>query len=98
MGSPYVGNRPLGMLDAQGELIQDSFDYESFLGEYSGTNLIYSGYARPGSLTSAGVCQISKQTYDGNGNVTAVQWPQVNGIASADYQFIWDNRATYTYS
>ena len=41
MGSPYVGNRPLGMLDAQGELIQDSFDYESFLGEYSGTNLIY---------------------------------------------------------
>lgn len=98
MGSPYVGNRPLGMLDAQGELIQDSFDYESFLGEYSGTNLIYSGYARPGSLTSAGVWQISKQTYDGNGNVTAVQWPQVNGIASADYQFIWDNRATYTYS
>ena len=97
--SSFIGNRPLGMRDANGNLIQDSFDYEAFQGQYSGDNLIYSGYARPGTLVSAAKWQISKQTYDGSGNVTAIQWPQdSNSNASTDYQFVWNDRASYTYS
>jgi len=96
---PTLANRPLGMKDANGNIIPDSYEEQSFRGEYSGTNLIYKGFARPGAATSAAVWQIAKQTYDGSNNLTAIQWPQdSNAHASNDYQFVWDNRATYTYS
>lgn len=96
---PTLKNRPVGYKDAQGNLIPDSFNDEAFLGEYTGTNLIYKAFARPGSATSDAVWQISKQTYDGMNNLTMIQWPQdANGHANNDYQFIWDNRASYTYS
>jgi hypothetical protein len=93
-------NRPTGKVDPQGQLAQDSFLDEAFLGDYlSGMNLIYKGYARPGSSTSAAVWQIAFITYDGNNNVTAIQWPQnASGIASSDYEFVWASRAGYTYS
>lgn len=93
------GKRPVGKLDSQGRLIPGSFDDLAFQGEYSGTNLVYKGFARPGSSTSAAVWQIAKMTYDGSNNLTAIQWPQdSNGHASNDYQFQWTQRATYTYS
>jgi len=95
-----TNNRPTGKLDPQGQLAQDSFLDEAFLGDYlSGTNLIYKGYARVGSLTSAPVWQIAFITYDGNNNVLSIQWPQnASGNATNDYEFIWANRASYTYS
>lgn len=92
-------NRPLGELDPQGRLIYDSVDDLSFRGEYTGTNLIYKGFAHPGADEAALVWQIAKMTYDGAGNVLTVKWPQ-NALNNAtnDYIFSWTARATYTYS
>lgn len=94
-----VNNRPIGRLDAQGRLNQESFTDEAFLGDYQGgVNLIYKGFARAGAATSNDVWQISKLSYDANNNITAIQWPQNSfGAASNDYEFVWDDRATYTY-
>jgi hypothetical protein len=92
-------NRPMGRVDAQGRVIPTSFNNMAFQGAYTGTNLIYAGFARPGSSTSAGVWQIFKMSYDGSNNLLTITWPQdANGNASNDYQFIWANRASYTYS
>ncbi len=93
-------NRPTAKVDPQGQLSQNSFLDASFLGDYVGTvNLIYKGYARPGSSASDAVWQIAKITYNGDNNVTAIQWPHnASGNASSDYEFIWSNRASYTYS
>lgn len=97
--SSNVPNRPFGLLDGQGRVIPDSYQDLAFQGEYSGTNLIYKGFARPGAGTSDAVWQISKLAYDGSNNLTSITWPQdANAHASNDYQFVWANRATYTYS
>lgn len=94
-----TNNRPIGYLDAQGREIYDSVDDLAFQGQYSGNNLIYKGFAKPGASTGAAVWQIAKLTYDGSNNVTSVTWPQnASGNASNDYIFIWTGRAGYTYS
>lgn len=97
--SPNARNRPMSRRDAQGVVIPNSFADMSFRGEYTGTNLIYKGLARPGADESASVWQISKLSYDGSNNLLTVKWPQDSGgEASNDYQFSWTDRATYTYS
>jgi YD repeat-containing protein len=95
-----VGNNPYIKLDANGRQIQDSSEDLAFRGDYQGgNNLIYSGFARPGSSTAAAVWQISKHAYDASNNLTSTTWPQNSSShASSEYQFVWDNRATYTYS
>lgn len=100
MTSGFIQNRPVGLIDGQGTVIQDSYEQESFRGDYQGgMNLIYAGYARPGAATSESVWQIFKCTYDGNNNITAITWPQdAFGRASNDYQFEWNDRASFTYS
>lgn len=92
-------NRPLGRLDAQGRTIPESFADMEFKGDLAGgSSLVYVGLARPGSATSGAVWQIRKLTYSGS-TVIGVSWPQdSNSHASNDYQFVWDNRASYTYS
>lgn len=96
--SSFVGNRPFGKLDAQGRVIPESFGDMAFEGDYTGNDLIYKGFARPGSATSAAVWQIAKMAYDGSHNLTSIKWPEdSNSHASSDYQFVWDNRASYTY-
>ena len=99
MSVPTV-NRPTGKQDPQGQISPDSFLDEAFMADYvGGTNLIYKCYARPGALSSAPVWQIAKLTYDVNSNVTQITWPQnSSGIASSDYEFVYDLRTTYTYS
>ena len=85
--------------DAQGNLIQDSYTGDmTFRGDYTGTNLIYKGYARPDSTEGALVWQIAKCAYDGSNNLTSVKWPESNGAASSEFIFSWTDRATYTYS
>ncbi len=93
-------NRPLNYLDAQGRVIFDSVDDTAFQGEYDGSdNLIYKGFAKSGSSTADPVWQIALLTYDGSGNILTITWPQNDlGNASNDYIFVWDDRATYTYS
>lgn len=102
--APTVQYRPYSFKDAQGQIIQDSttHDYLAFQGDNGdGTTLIYKGYARPGTATSATGWQISKWAYDDNSppNVTSVTWPEnIQGNASADFNFIWESRADYTYA
>lgn len=84
--------------DANQTPIQQSYHEQAFQGEYTGANLIYKGFAKPGSGTSAPVWQIAKLTYSG-ANLTAITWPHnSSGAADSSYSFVWDNRATYTYS
>ena len=92
-------NRALIKYDNNYLGIQESALDMAFRGDYlAGTNLIYKGFARPGSPTSQEVWQIAMLTYDGNNNVTAIQWPTLpNGSVSSDYLFEWDDRAAYTY-
>src|ERR1041385_5757154 len=97
-------NRPRSYNSPTGAVIPDSMLDESFRGEYSGTNLIYKGFARPGAGEAALVWQIAKLEYDGSGNVLSIKWPQKLiggqsiGTASNDYEFSWTDRASYTYS
>lgn len=96
---PTLATRPMSLKDAQGNVLINSQLWLAFQGQYTGTNLIYKGLARVGTLTSSPSWQISLQTYDVSNNLLSVTWPQNSfGEASSDFQFIWANRATYTYS
>ncbi len=96
---PYTKNRPCARKDSQGNVIPTAFSNMAFQGVYTGTNLIYACFARPGSSVNDAVWQIFKMTYDGSNNITAIQWPQNTlGKASNDYQFIQANFASFTYS
>lgn len=78
-------------------LIQDSYGEKAFQGEYDvDNNLIYAAFALPGADTSKRVWQIKLLTYVST-NLTEVQWPLLNGVASTSYEFAWNDRATYTY-
>jgi hypothetical protein len=90
-------NRP--NISTTGVVSQDSFIDEEFRGDYQGgINLIYKGFARPGSDTAAPIWQIAKLTYDANNNVTMVQWPvNSNGAVTNFYEFVWDDRTTLTF-
>lgn len=61
--------------------------------DYSGTDLIYSGRAPMGSAKSAAVWQIRKYTYS-TGNLVDIQWAD----GDSNYDNIWNNRASLTYS
>lgn len=65
-----------------------AFDYDG-----SG-NQIYIGWAQPGTAKSSATWRIMKQVFNGSNQTTDIQWPS----ASTAFSFIWDNRATYTYS
>jgi hypothetical protein len=91
--------RPVGIKDALGNVCPPSFNDVAFRGDYTGTDLIYKGIARPGTLTSLSAWQIALLTYDGSHNLLSITWPQdPNGNASSNFEFIWDDRASYTYS
>jgi hypothetical protein len=88
------------MLDGQHQLNQTSYLYTAYRGDATGgPNLIYIGIARPGALTSNPVWQIRKLAYDANNNVISMTYAQNPAAdAIAEFEFIWDNRAGYTYS
>lgn len=64
------------------------FDYDA-----SG-NVIYQGWATPGSSTSATVWRIKQLNYNGSNQITSIKWPS----GSPAFGFAWDSRTTYTYS
>jgi len=68
--------------------------YTKLIAYDASSNPIYTGFAAPGSATSAAVWRIKKITYDASDNPTAVEWP--NG--DTEFKYIWDNRASLTYS
>lgn len=63
-----------------------------------GTNPIYIGKAQPGTATSDPLWQICKLTFDVNNNVTAIQYAIGAASAYGSFDYIWDNRASLTYS
>ena len=54
---------------------------------------LYHGWAAPASATSAAVWRIKKFTYSNN-RLTQTEWADGNG----EYDNIWDNRASLSYS
>ena len=97
--SQTVGNNPWLKSDVYGNALQSTSGDMEFRGEYTGTNLIYKGLARPGASEGALVWQIAKLAYDGSNNLTSVKWPQdSNSHACSEFQFSWTSRAGYTYS
>lgn len=65
--------------------------------DYDGStpaNLIYLGLAIPGSLTSAPVWQIRHLIYDGSSNLLSLLY--ANG--ATDFNSVWDNRVSLSYS
>lgn len=93
-------NRPFkfGQKDRREFIVQDSEVALRAQNDANG-NPIYVGRAKIGTPTSETKWQIAFLTYDGNNSVTSVTWPQNSeGNPSADYEFEWDERATYTYA
>lgn len=70
-----IFSRPGGRTDTDYHLNPEFFSDEEFRGEYTGTNLIYKGFARPGGDEGEAVWQIAFLTYDGSNNVLSIQWP-----------------------
>lgn len=68
--------------------------------DYDGnSNAIYQGWATPGTATSEAKWRLIKNTYDGSNRFTGSGFPQdANGNASCGFAFVWDNRASATYS
>jgi hypothetical protein len=94
-----TATRPCGKVDAQGRIIPESFSDLTFRGEYTGTNLVYKGFARPGASESALVWQIAILAYDGSSNLLSIKWPEDDfGNPSTEYIFSWTDRASYTYN
>jgi YD repeat-containing protein len=63
--------------------------------DYAGTpNIVYQGAAAAGTLTSDSAWQISKNTYDENGNLLSITWAG----GTTEYLSSWDDRASLTYS
>ncbi len=79
-------------------IVQDTYGDKSFRGVYDGNdNLLYAAFALPGSDPAVPCWQIKQLNYSGT-NLVSILWPEINGKASTDYSFAWDDRASYTYS
>ena len=91
-------NRPMGRLDSQGRVIPSTYDDLAYVGDLDGgSTLIYEGWGRPGTAQDEPEWKICKHTYSGT-TLIQTQWPiNGSGAVSADYQFDWNSRASYTY-
>lgn len=83
--------------DQYHNIVQDTHGERAFRGEYTGMNIIYAGFALPGSDEGDRVWQLRLMAYSGD-NLVSVTWPEIDGKATPDYSFSWTARATYTYS
>lgn len=62
--------------------------------DYSGDNVVYQGWAVPGTAKSTAGWRICKLTYDGSSHVTDIQWAG----AGEQFKWIWNDRASLSYS
>lgn len=93
-------NRPFkfGARDRREFIVQDSEVALRAQNDASG-NPIYIGRAKVGTAAGESKWQIQFLAWDANNSVTSVTWPQnAEGNPSAEYEFEWDERATYTYA
>lgn len=91
--------RPFGLLNGQGQFLPQSFKDLAYQGDLNGgASLVYVGFARPGSSTLSPVWQIFKIGYSGSAPIS-ITWPiNSDGIATNDFTYVWNDRATYTYA
>lgn len=92
-------NRPLkyGSKDRREFIVEDQEVALQAENDANG-NPIFLGRAKVGTLTSESKWQIRFITYDANQSPVSVEWPENDeGNASAEYEFVWDDRGTYTY-
>lgn len=91
-------SRPTCLINPQGEYLPQSWRDEAYQGDLDGgSNLIYIGYAKPGSDTSAPVWKIFKIAYSGSTPIS-ITWPiGADGGVSKDYELVYDDRTSYTY-
>ena len=92
MGLPDRFLSEIRLTDRAIFIIEDNFTITM---EYDvRNNLIYLGRAAIGSTKSSAVWQIRKFLYDASDNATDILW------ASGDKNFdkVWNDRLTYTYS
>lgn len=61
--------------------------------EYSGSNLLYFGLAKPGSANGSAVWRIYRLTWSGS-NLTAITLADGN----SNFDNIWNNRTSLSYS
>lgn len=59
-----------------------------------GANPVYVGYAAAGTADADAAWMITKYTYDSSGNVTAARFAG----GAADYDQVWDDRASLSYA
>jgi hypothetical protein len=92
-------NRPFkyGANDRREFIVQNSEVAYRAINDANG-NPTYLARAKCGTATSVEKWQIRKITYDANQGVTAIEWPQDGGLASADFIFEWDEVLTYVFS
>lgn len=93
-------NRPFkfGAKDRREFIVQDSEVALRAQNDANG-NPIYIGRSKIGTLDGEVKWQIQLLAWDANNSITSVTWPQNSeGNASAEYEFEWDERASYTYS
>lgn len=96
-GSSFVNSsgeatRPL--VDEYGRLFVNDSDY-TFLATYDGNdNMIYGGWATPGTVTTAGFWKICRFTYDANGNILTQKWAH----GDTNFDNTWNDKTTYAYS
>ncbi len=63
-------------------------------GGSGGTLVKYVGRSYPGASKASAVWQIYLVTYDGNDQVTDIQWAGGN----TDFRNVWNNRSSLSYS
>jgi len=93
-------NRPFkyGARDRREYIVQESEVAIQAENDANG-NVVYLGRARVGTQTSDTGWQISYHTWDANNSLLTRTWPQNDeGNASSEFEFVFDDRATYTYS
>jgi len=92
-------NRPFkyGANDRREFIVQDSEVAYRAINNADGSPT-YLGRAKAGTLEGEEKWQIRKITYDVNAGVTAIEWPQISGLATANFAFSWTDVLTYTYS
>lgn len=93
-------NRPLkfGPRDRREFIVQDSEVALQAENDMDG-NPIYIGRAIVGTTTDEPKWQIMFLTWDANDSILSIEWPEnTQGNPSSEYEFVWDDRATYTYA
>ena len=93
-------NRPFkyGEKDRREFIVQDSEVALRAENDANG-NPIYIGRAKAGTLNGEVKWQIQFLEWDANNSITSVTWAEnSDGIASTNYEFEWDERASYNFS